>query len=50
MNTGRKGRCRVRRWLVTDYRMGAIFSVPAVSGKRLIIGSADGVVYCLEET
>lgn len=31
------------------YRMGAIFSAPAISDKRIIIGSADGTVYCLEE-
>ena len=35
-------------FLTMYYRMGAIFSRPAVSGNRLVVGSLDGTVYCLE--
>lgn len=34
-------------FLAMYYRMGAIFSKPAISGNRILISSLDGTVYCL---
>mgnify|MGYP002784067942 CR=1 FL=1 len=35
-------------FLVMYLRLGAVFSAPVVVGNRLLAGSADGAVYCLE--
>lgn len=35
-------------FLLMYYRLGAVFSAPVVAGNRLLVGSADGAVYCLE--
>lgn len=35
-------------FLVMYERLGAMFSAPALAGNRLLVGSADGTIYCLK--
>jgi len=34
-------------WIGAEYKMGGIFSTPAISGNVMVISSTEGVVYCL---
>ena len=37
-------------WIGAEYRMGGIFSTPAISGNSIVISSTEGVVYCLRRS
>lgn len=37
-------------WIGAEYKMGGIFSTPAISGNTIVISSTEGVVYCLRRT
>ena len=37
-------------WIGAEYRMGGIFSTPAVSGNMMVVSSTEGVVYCLRRS
>lgn len=34
-------------WIAAEYKMGGIFSTPAVSNNQLVITTTEGIVYCL---
>lgn len=36
-------------WIKAEYRMGGIFSTPAVHDGRLVITTTEGLVYCLKK-
>jgi eukaryotic-like serine/threonine-protein kinase len=35
-------------WIAAEYKMGGIWSTPAVAGDKIIITTAEGTVYCLK--
>jgi outer membrane protein assembly factor BamB len=35
-------------WIAAEYKMGGIWSAPAIAGDRMIITTAEGMVYCLK--
>ena len=37
-------------WIGAEYKMGGIFSTPAISGNTMVISSTEGVVYCLRRS
>lgn len=37
-------------WIGAEYRMGGIFSTPAISGNSIVFSSTEGVVYCLRRS
>jgi eukaryotic-like serine/threonine-protein kinase len=37
-------------WIGAEYKMGGIFSTPAISGNTIVISSTEGVVYCLRRS
>ena len=37
-------------WIGAEYRMGGIFSTPAISGTSIVFSSTEGVVYCLRRS
>jgi eukaryotic-like serine/threonine-protein kinase len=35
-------------WIAAEYKMGGIWSTPVIVGDRMIVTTAEGVVYCLK--
>lgn len=35
-------------WIHAEYRMGGVFSTPAISGDYMVITSTEGTIYCLK--
>jgi outer membrane protein assembly factor BamB len=35
-------------WIAAEYKMGGIWSTPAIAGDRMIVTTAEGTVYCLK--
>lgn len=35
-------------WVGAEYRMGGIWSTPVIAGDRIVITTAEGIVYCLK--
>jgi outer membrane protein assembly factor BamB len=35
-------------WIAAEYKMGGIWSTPAIAGDRMIITTSEGIVYCLK--